>query len=176
MATQAIFRHDEMARHFLLLPKARNLYCWFHDEKKRPMNSLDCVVISGAGQGIGKAIACDLGSKGVSVLCISKSKNCEATASEIVQAGGKAESMVLDIGNLEKTRSSVSAWIEKHPYKKIGLVLAAAVLGPQDYQNLEGWDECYRTNVLGNLAIYSALLPRMLENKFGRIVSFAGGG
>ena len=140
------------------------------------MNSLDCVVISGAGQGIGKAIACDLGNTAVNVLCLSKSKNCEATASEIARAGGKAESMMLDIGNTEKTKSSVSAWIEKKPYKKIGLVLAAAILGPQDYRNLEEWDACFRINVLGNLAIYSALLPKMLENKFGRIVGFAGGG
>jgi NAD(P)-dependent dehydrogenase (short-subunit alcohol dehydrogenase family) len=140
------------------------------------MNSLDCVVISGAGQGVGKAIAIDLGSKGVTVLCISKSKNCEATAQEIARAGGKAEAMALDIGDAEKTRTAVADWIEKRPHKKIGLVLAAAILGPRDYQNPGGWDECYRVNVLGNLAIYSGLLPRMLENKFGRIVGFAGGG
>jgi NAD(P)-dependent dehydrogenase (short-subunit alcohol dehydrogenase family) len=165
-----------VARDFLLIPKAGNLYCPFHEEETHPMNSLDCVVISGAGQGIGKAIACDLGGKGVSVLCISKSKNCEATAWEITRAGGKAESMALDIGDAEKTRTSVADWIEKRPHKKIGLVLAAAVLGPRDYRDLAGWDECYRINVPGNLAIYSGLLPRMLENKFGRIVGFAGGG
>jgi 3-oxoacyl-[acyl-carrier protein] reductase len=84
--------------------------------------------------------------------------------------------MVLDIGNVEKTRSSVSAWIEKRDHKRLGIVLAAAVLGPQNYQDLAGWDECYRINVLGNLAVYSSLLPRMLENKFGRIIGFAGGG
>jgi len=140
------------------------------------MNELDCVVISGAGQGIGRAAALELGAKGVRVLCISRTNNCENTAKEIIRAGGKAESLTADLGEIQKTSSLLANWIKKNNSKKIGIVLAAAILGPQNYGDLAGWEECYRVNVLGNLAIYSSLLPRMLENKFGRIVGFAGGG
>jgi len=137
---------------------------------------LDCVVITGAGQGIGKAAALDLGSRKIHVLCMSKSAKCEETAAEIRKAGGTAESIVVDIGQFEKTKECISAWIGRKSYKRMGLVLAAGILGPQDYQNLAGWEECYRVNVLGNLAVYSSLLPGMLENGFGRIICFAGGG
>ncbi|HTA95382.1 MAG TPA: SDR family oxidoreductase, partial [Verrucomicrobiae bacterium] len=137
---------------------------------------LDCVVITGAGQGIGRAIAADLGSRKIHVLCLSKSDKCEVTAAEIRKAGGMAESMVADLGQFEKTREQISAWIAGENFKRIGVVLAAGMLGPQDFQNLSGWEECHRVNVLGNLAVCSGLLPRMLENKFGRIVCFAGGG
>jgi NAD(P)-dependent dehydrogenase (short-subunit alcohol dehydrogenase family) len=140
------------------------------------MNELDCIVISGAGQGIGRAAALDLASKGIHTLRISRTNNCEATAAEVVRAGGKAEGLVADLADVQKTSALLSNWVEKNKFKRFGLVLAAAVLGPRDYTDLAGWDECYRVNVLGNLAIYSSLLPRMLENKFGRIIGFAGGG
>src|ERR1019366_5663082 len=67
-------------------------------------------------------------------------------------------------------------WIQKRSYKKIGLVLAASILGPRNFGDLVGWEECYRVNVLGNVAVYAGLVTRMLEHKFGRIVGFAGGG
>lgn len=140
------------------------------------MNKLDCVVISGAGQGIGRATALELGRSSVQVLCLSKTRNCETTAAEIVASGGKAQSLVLDLGDLEKTRLGLTAWVKQQKFRKIGLVLAASILGPRTYGDLLGWDECYRVNVLGNVAVYFSLLPRMLENKFGRIVGFGGGG
>lgn len=140
------------------------------------MNNLDCVVVSGAGQGIGKAVAVELGRCGVDVLCLSKTANCELSAAEIVKAGGKSEALTLNIGDVEKTKALLSKWINSKPHKRIGLVLAAGILGPRDYGDLIGWEECYRVNVLGNIAVYSSLLPRMQENNFGRIVGFAGGG
>lgn len=140
------------------------------------MNKLDCVVITGAGQGIGKAIALDLGSRGIEMLCISRTANCEITTSEIIKAGGRAQAMMQDVSDLEKTKSAVAEWVQKSSHKKIGVVLAASILGPRNYEDLPGWEECYRVNLLGNLAVYASLLPRMLENKFGRIIGFAGGG
>ena len=137
---------------------------------------LDCVVITGAGQGIGRAIATDLGGRKIHILCLSKSGNCEETAAEIRKNGGIAESLVADLGDVEKVKEKISAWIAGKNFKQMGLVLAAGILGPKDFQNLTGWDECYRVNVLGNLAVYSSLLPKMLDNKFGRIICFAGGG
>src|ERR1039457_6164983 len=144
--------------------------------ERHSLNDLDCVVVTGASQGIGKAISLDLARCGPEILCISRTNNCEATAAEITTAGGRAEGMILDIGNLEKTKSSLAAWIGKRDHKKIGIVLAASILGPRNFEDLTGWEECYRVNVLGNIAVYSSLLPRMLENKFGRIVGFGGGG
>ncbi len=84
--------------------------------------------------------------------------------------------MMLNIGDVEKTKALLSTWIGRKDHKRIGLVLAAGVLGPRDFGDLIGWEECYRVNVLGNIAVYSSLLPRMQKNSFGRIVGFAGGG
>jgi len=140
------------------------------------MYPLDCVVVTGAGQGIGQAIAVELGRHKTHILCLSKSNNCQKTAAEIKQAGGSAESLVVDLEDVEKAKGLVAAWAEGKKYEKVGLVLAASILGPRDYEDLTGWDQCYRVNVLGNLAVYQGILPKLLANKFGRIVCFAGGG
>lgn len=140
---------------------------------------IDAVIITGAGQGIGKAVALDFGSKGVPVLCISKTMNAKCTKEEIIKFNGVSESLIVDISDYEETERLVSEWISKKKYKKLGIVLAAASLGPADFysvSSLRDWDICHKVNVLGNLSVVSALLPRMIENKFGRIVAFAGGG
>lgn len=121
-------------------------------------------------------MAVELGRRGIAVLCLSKTNNCETAAAEILAVGGKAEAMVLDIANAEKTRAAISLWLKKKSFQKIGLVMAASILGPQTFDDLAGWEKCCRVNLLGNVAVYAALLPRMLENKFGRIVGFGGGG
>ena len=137
------------------------------------------MVVTGAGQGIGKAVALELGIKNVPVLCISKSLNAQRTKQEIIKSKGIAESLILDIGDYNNTEKLVAKWISGKPYKKIGVVLAAAILEstvPASFTSLKEWDDCYKINVLGNLAVLNALLPRMIKNKFGRIVAFAGGG
>ena len=140
---------------------------------------IDAVIISGAGRGIGREIALDFGKSGIPVVCISKSKNCEETANAIRGTGGTAESIIVDIGDCKKTKEIMSNWVSKTPYKKLGVILAAAILGPKGpITNIElaEWDECHKINILGNLAILNALLPKMTGNSFGRIITFAGGG
>ena len=46
------------------------------------MNELDRVVISGAGPGIGKAVALEIGCCGIDVSCVSRTTNCEITVLE----------------------------------------------------------------------------------------------
>jgi NAD(P)-dependent dehydrogenase (short-subunit alcohol dehydrogenase family) len=140
---------------------------------------VDLVVISGAGRGIGKAVALDLGKRKIHILCISKSENAELTKNEIINNGGTADCLILDISDYRETEKIVKKWIDSHPFKKIGVVLAASMLGPKGNFldcNLSEWERCLDTNLIGNLAILKGLLPRMIENKFGRIVFFAGGG
>lgn len=143
------------------------------------MTNLDLAVITGAGRGIGKAIAKELASVNVPVLCISRSDKVIETVQEINTAGFKAEALKMDIGDHLNAAVTIKKWIEGKPYIKIGVVLAASVLGKKfDLNNFDSqeWDEVMRVNVVGNFAVLGALLPRMIENKFGRIVAFSGGG
>jgi NAD(P)-dependent dehydrogenase (short-subunit alcohol dehydrogenase family) len=87
---------------------------------------------------------------------------------------------VLDISDLDRCERSALDAVKRRQPKRIGLVLAAAALGNPggliDGPPLAEWADVYRTNVLGNLAVLRACLPRMRETKFGRAVALSGGG
>ncbi|MDP1579959.1 MAG: 3-oxoacyl-[acyl-carrier-protein] reductase [Candidatus Didemnitutus sp.] len=57
-------------------------------------------LVTGAGRGIGKAIAELLAKNGVTVICVSKSaESCGAVAADIVAAGGKAKALAVDVAD-----------------------------------------------------------------------------
>jgi 3-oxoacyl-[acyl-carrier protein] reductase len=149
------------------------------EDHMTPENSLELVIVTGAGRGIGRSIALEFGKQGVTVLCISRSEKAEETAAAIREAGGKAEALELDLADFVHSGSQIVTWLEGTSYKRIGVVLAAGSLGPVgtlSTTSLTEWDLAFRSNVLGNLAVAQAALSVMLENQFGRLVFFAGGG
>lgn len=140
---------------------------------------LDAVVVTGAGRGLGRAVALRLGTAAIPVMCIARTNTSESTRDAIVAAGGLAESCAIDLADPARAEGLMAAWIGERPYKRIGVVLAAGTLGRGGglmESDLGDWATIFNTNVLGNLAILRALLPRMLATRFGRIVTIAGGG
>lgn len=142
--------------------------------------NIDLAIVTGAGRGIGRSIAKDVGRSGIPVVCISKTDTCVETANSITSEGGNAEALRLDISDLESCEKAIFDLVSKRRPKRIGAVLAAAILGsPGGVMSgppLRQWEELYRTNVLGNLAVLRGCLPRMQESKFGRVLALAGGG
>jgi 3-oxoacyl-[acyl-carrier protein] reductase len=140
---------------------------------------IDFAVVSGAGRGIGKAVAMDLAARGVPVLCLSRTESALRTVDEIRAKGGQAEALVSNGAEYEATETRVAGWAAGCTARRIAVVLAAGALGPCGplaASSLKDWDLCYRVNVLGNLAVLHGLLPLLLDRRFGRIVFFAGGG
>jgi len=139
----------------------------------------DLVVVTGAGRGIGRSIALHLAAAGAHVLCISRTANAETTATTIRDSGGKADAMVLDIGQYADSQKTLNRWMKGRQYSRISVVLAAAVLGPNaplHDSSLLDWEKSFKVNVLGNLAVAQTFLQYQISNKFGRILFFAGGG
>ena len=57
-------------------------------------------LVTGAGRGIGRAIAETLARNGVSVVCVSKSADsCGAAAAAITASGGKARALAVDVAD-----------------------------------------------------------------------------
>lgn len=136
-------------------------------------------IVTGAGRGIGRAIALGLAEKGVATLCISRTASCENTSEEIRRRSGTSTSLMLDLADYDRAENNVRAWVDTTVFDRCVVVLAAAQLGPRGplaESQISDWDNTFRANVLGNLAVLKGSLDRMLESRFGRIVFLAGGG
>ncbi len=140
---------------------------------------VETALITGAGHGIGREIALDLGGRGIRVVCVSRTDYSERTAAAIRAAGGSATAFAIDLADFRRTEELLRSWARSARPGRSAAILAAAVLGPQSTGacfDVAGWEETFRVNVLGNLAAVNALLPTMLDTGFGRIVFFSGGG
>jgi NAD(P)-dependent dehydrogenase (short-subunit alcohol dehydrogenase family) len=112
-------------------------------------------------------------------LCIARTSSAEATRDLLRASGGRAESVVLDLIDHTGAEEAVRRWIDAREFRRLAVICAAGTAGRAGGildGELGDWDQTFRTNVLGNLAVVRALLPRMLEARYGRIVTIAGGG
>jgi len=140
---------------------------------------MGCVIITGAGSGIGKAIALNLATHGFHIVCISKSAKATVTAQSIRSEGGSAEDLIVNLTDYNHAGNKIRTWISEKNYRFVGIVLAAGVLGPVgplENTTMDQWNDCLQTNVIGNLAVLKEVLPRLINGQFGRIVWLGGGG
>lgn len=139
---------------------------------------MSIALVTGAGRGIGRAIALALGASGSTVLCISRTSTCISTAEAICNAGGKAAALQLDLADYWAA-DDVERWLHRTVVNHVPVyvVLAAAELGPARSlltTVMEEWTRTYRVNVLGNLAVAKATIPYMALA--GRVIALTGGG
>lgn len=137
------------------------------------------IIVTGAGRGIGKAIALNLAKTGNQVICISKSDSCQSTEKEIRANGGSAVSLKIDLQDYERTYKVLSEWIVANRPERISVIAAAAIIGPKGpliENSLMDWENTFKVNLFGNLAVIKATLPHMYKENYGRIIMFAGGG
>ncbi len=128
-------------------------------------------LVTGASQGIGRAIAAELAREGARVAISSRSrKKIDAAAAEIGATG-----FVLDSADLDAI-DGVVAEVEG----ALGPVdiLVCNTGGPPGNPDplsfsREQWEAAYRTLVLAQIALVERVLPGMRERGFGRILNVA---
>jgi NAD(P)-dependent dehydrogenase (short-subunit alcohol dehydrogenase family) len=125
-------------------------------------------VVSGAAQGMGKAVAQRLGQEGATVIAADiNGKGAEATAKEI---GGMARGHQVDIGD----PASVAALFKAVGDKLDVLVNVAAIVPFVKWDELtfEEWRRVARVNFDGLYLMCRAGSDLMRKNNYGRIVNF----
>jgi len=132
-------------------------------------------IVTGAGQGIGRAIAHVFAREGARV-CVAelKAHRCERTAEEIRSAGGDAFAQVTDVGERASIEAMVAATVARWGTVDV-LVNNAHGFGSR--ANLEEipdaqFDLSWRTGVKGTWWAMNAVRPHMAERGRGRIVNF----
>ncbi|MFC8679539.1 SDR family NAD(P)-dependent oxidoreductase [Streptomyces griseorubiginosus] len=132
-------------------------------------------IVTGAGSGIGRAIAHRLAEEGGLVLCADVSAGtAETTAREIREAGGTAEGRVVDVSSSAETDAMVAAAVELWGRVDV-LVNNAGVNLPGLLHEVPDdiIDRTLDVNVKGQLYGCRAVIPHMLVQGGGSIVNIS---
>lgn len=135
-------------------------------------------LVTGAGRGIGRAIANELAKTGVTVALLARSQNeLEATATSIRRLGGTAAVIKADIGDPDQLLRAVKQVRDEFDVVDILLNNAAVVwpLGPSAEIDFADWTTAIGINLNAVASLTFALLPAMLEQNWGRVVNVSSG-
>lgn len=140
-------------------------------------------IVTGAGQtpgetvGNGKAIALLFARAGASVLCVDQDKDrAEATVSEIVTEGGRAQAFASDVSDAEAAASIAEAAEAAFGPPDIlinNVGIGDAGDGPAHKLTEEAFDRTLNINLKGAWLVTRAVLPGMRERRAGAIVNIS---
>jgi NAD(P)-dependent dehydrogenase (short-subunit alcohol dehydrogenase family) len=132
-------------------------------------------VVTGAGSGIGRAIALRLAEEGGKVICVDINSESVAQTVENIQAmGGTAAAFTADVSDREQTQAFIHRCVEE--YGKIDiLVNNAGVNIPGVFHEVSDAviDKTLNINVKGAMYGSRAAIPYMLEQGSGSIVNIS---
>jgi NAD(P)-dependent dehydrogenase (short-subunit alcohol dehydrogenase family) len=133
-------------------------------------------IITGAGGGIGTAIAHRLAGMGaLTFLCGRRRAPLEGTAASIIKAGGSAqvaECDVTDLGSVE----AVAALVDRTAGRADILVNNAGVgsfSGPLHQMSPQSWDQVINTNLRGVYYCMRSFAPMMIRARNGHMVNIS---
>jgi 3-oxoacyl-[acyl-carrier protein] reductase len=133
-------------------------------------------IITGAGRGIGAAIACKLADLGaLTVLCGRTRASLESTAAAIRQAGGQAEIADCDVTDVHSVEA-VSARVSE-TFGRIDILVNNAGVGdfgtPLHLMPPESWDRVLNTNLRGVYYCIRSFAPLMVRARKGHIINIS---
>ena len=134
-------------------------------------------VVTGAGRGIGQACAAELMEGGAYVVVMDVDEGALAEADQRLKAIGSAyELMVCDVSDEDRVRALLADVEEKQGHIDI-LINNAGIYRPERDQFVKQksstWKKRVEVNIFGTLYPTHAVLPGMIERKYGRIVNLA---
>ena len=133
-------------------------------------------LVTGAGRGIGAAIARTLSNLGASVVLCGRTPDAlEATARAIAVAGGRAEVVRCDVSDLSQVE--LACRFVESAFAKIDILVNNAGIrgksGPLHELPPEGWDQILNTNLRGVYYMTRAFAPLMIRAGSGHIINIS---
>jgi 3-oxoacyl-[acyl-carrier protein] reductase len=133
-------------------------------------------VVTGAGRGIGHAIAGRLANEGARVACVSRTEaNAKKTADEInAMRADAAKYYAVDVGDHAAVQK-IGAQILQD-FGKIDILINNAGMtrdGLAMRMSLEDWDSVINTNLRGAFSFTQAILRAMVKRRSGRIINIS---
>jgi 3-oxoacyl-[acyl-carrier protein] reductase len=129
-------------------------------------------LVTGASRGIGRAIAMTLAARGAYVVAAARGDNAIGTVAAIHEAGGRGESVALDVTTADGAQLLVADVLARHGRIDI-LVNNAGIARDQLMLRMkrDDWDQVIATNLTAAFACAQAVLKPMVKQRGGRIIS-----
>lgn len=132
-------------------------------------------IVTGAGQGIGMAIAEGMAAEGAAVVVSGRTpEKIQRVADAITKKGGKAIAVTADVTRKADVASLVETALGK--YGKIDILVNNAVIRRRaTFFELtdEDWDIVLATGVRGVFNCIQAVARHMMERRYGRIINIS---
>lgn len=129
-----------------------------------------CILITGAGSGIGAGIATELARDGHHVVITDLALDAaEAVASQIRGDGGSAEALALDVTSDDSVTAALAA--VSRPVDVLVNNAGLQHVAPLEEFPIAKWEFLVQVMLVGVARLTRALLPGMRERGFGRIVN-----
>ena len=135
-------------------------------------------VVTGAGTGIGRAVALGYARAGAAVACVSRNiDNLRRTAAEIEEAGGRALALAADVCDLAALQGQCLA--AEQAFGGVDLVFAAAGEATEnktvDLSDPEAFRRTLEVNLVGAFNTAKAAIPVLKRSGGGQMI-FVGSG
>ncbi len=132
------------------------------------------VVITGAGGGIGCATALCFAAEGASLVLADLGDGAEATAAAVRRAGARAIGLTSDVGRADDMAALARRAVDDFGRLDVLVTCAgipgAGLLAEQDEKE---WTRVIDVNLNGTYRAIRAVLPQMMAQRAGRIVTIA---
>jgi 3-oxoacyl-[acyl-carrier protein] reductase len=132
-------------------------------------------VVTGAGRGIGRAIALKLAEASADVVCVSRTvQNSEKTGGEVRALGRRAWAVAVDVADAKAVTAAAERVLEETGRVDV-LVNNAGITrdGLLMRMSEADWDAVLNTNLKGAFALTKVLTRTFLRQRSGRIINIS---
>jgi 3-oxoacyl-[acyl-carrier protein] reductase len=132
-------------------------------------------LITGAGKGIGKAIAIALAKEGVNVILVSRTQtDVDQLAIETSHLGVKSLALSADVSDINSINKAVEKALAE--FKNIDILInnaGIASFGKFLELEPEAWEKIIQVNLMGTYYTTRAVIPNMIERQTGDIINIS---
>jgi 3-oxoacyl-[acyl-carrier protein] reductase len=133
-------------------------------------------LVTGAGRGIGAAIACQLSNLGAAaVLCGRTRSALESTAQTLAKSSGKSKVISCDVTNFQSVEDAASQ--VESAFGRLDILVNNAGIGgfggPLHRLPPDEWDRILNTNLRGVYYMIHRFVPMMIRARSGHIINIS---
>jgi len=135
-------------------------------------------LVTGAGRGIGRAIALGLAEAGAAVGCVSRTRaEIDSAAAEIIARGGRAFARCADVCNYDEIASAVDATVSACGGLDVVIVNAGVhfTLQPVEASDPALWAKTIQINLIGAYHTARASIAHLRKRGAGKIIVIGSG-